>query len=172
MRPADRNQDYWDLGLCVFTVFAALVLYAAPTRLIEGPDLMPAWPLMVIFLWSGLRLRFMPPIVIFLIGLIQDLLTGAPMGVWALSYMAALTLTRFRGEDGMPRDLPPIWVRFCAAMLIAAGVAYAAGSLALGELADWRPIVIEAAASILMFPMLAFLSLRRRRSSRAGLIGG
>ena len=168
MRPADRNQDFWDLGLCVFTVFLALVLYAAPTRIIDGPDLMPAWPLMVVFLWSGMRPRFMHPVVVFFIGLIQDLLTGAPMGLWALSFMTAIAIARFRDEDGMPRDLPPIWVRFCLAMTIASAVAYLAGSWALEAFADWRPILIETAASILTFPLLAFISLRRRRGGRSG----
>jgi rod shape-determining protein MreD len=172
MRPTDRNHDWFDLALCVFTVIAGLLLYAAPTRLIDGPDIMPAWPLMAIFLWSGMRPRFMPPVIIFLIGLTQDLLTQSPLGVWAFSYMAAIALTRFRGDDGMPRDLPPIWLRFCLAMGAASLIAFGLGAWAVDGLPDWRKLLIESLSSILMFPLIAFVSLRRRRGSRSGLIGG
>lgn len=170
-KPGERNAPYWSALWCVFTVIAALLFQAAPTRLIEGITLMPTWPLMVIFLWAGLRPYFMPPVAVFAIGLTQDLLTGAPMGVWALSYLVSIAVFRFRGEDGMPRDLPPIVLRFAGTLLLAHAIAYAAGSFALGQPADWQPLIIEVIASILMFPMLAFLVLRRRRSRRSGFGG-
>jgi rod shape-determining protein MreD len=168
----DTNAIYWDLGFCVFTILLALIVQAAPTRLLDGVNIMPTWPLIAIFLWAGLRPSFMPPIVVFAIGLTQDLLTGAPMGVWAMSYLVALAAFRFRGEDGMPRDLPPVLLRFLFMLLLAHTVAYLVGSWALGQFADLMPLIVEATATILMFPLLAFLALRRRRSSRSGFIGG
>ena len=171
-KPVERRTAYWAAAACVLSVFAALVIQAAPTRLLDGVNLMPTWPLIAIFLWSGLRPHFMPPIVVFSIGLVQDLLTGAPMGVWALSYLVAMAVFRFRGEDGMPRDLPPILLRFGGTLLLAHAIAYGAGSWALGQFADIRPLIIEATATILMFPLIAYLALRRRRPSRTGFIGG
>lgn len=171
-RPTERRTPYWAALGCVLSVLAALLFHAAPTRLIEGISIMPTWPLMVIFLWSGLRPYFMPPIAIFVIGLIQDLLTGAPMGVWALSYLVSIAVFRFRGEEGMPRDLPPIVLRFAGTLLLAHTIAFLAGSVIPGNPANLQPLIIEAAASILMFPLLAFLVVRNRRSSRSGFIGG
>ncbi|MEA1942650.1 MAG: rod shape-determining protein MreD [Pseudomonadota bacterium] len=171
-KPTDRSTVWLSALLCIFTVLLALVMQAAPTRLIDGISVMPTWPLMAIFLWSGLRPHFMPPIVVFAIGLTQDLLTGAPMGVWALSYLVAIAVCRFRGEDGMPRDLPPVLLRFGATLLLAHGIAFAAGSFALEQMADLQLLIIELAATMLMFPLLAFLALRNRRSGRAGFIGG
>lgn len=170
-KPVERSSPIWPAVICVLSVLAALIVQAAPTRLIDGITVMPTWPLMAIFLWSGLRPRFMPPVAVFAIGLTQDLLTGAPMGVWALSYLVAISVFRFRGEDGMPRDLPPILARFAGTLLLAHGVAFAAGSFALEQMADFQPLIIEVLATILMFPLVAFLVLRRRRPSRAGLIG-
>lgn len=169
---SDRSMIWLSAALCIFTVLVALVMQAAPTRLVDGISVMPTWPLMAIFLWSGLRPHFMPPIVIFAVGLTQDLLTGAPMGVWALSYLVALSAFRFRGEDGMPRDLPPVLLRFGATLLLAHGIAFAAGSFALEQMADLRLLIIELAATMLMFPLLAFLAIPNRRSGRAGFIGG
>lgn len=170
--PTDRNSPWMAAAGCILSVLAALIVVAAPTRLFDGITVMPTWPLMAIFLWSGMRPQFMPPIAVFAIGLTQDLLTGAPMGVWALSYLVSIAVFRFRGEDGMPRDLPPVLVRFAGTLLLAHGIAFITGSLALEQMADLQPLIIEILATILMFPLLAFLVLRRRRASRTGFIGG
>lgn len=171
-KPNERQSSHWAAFGCALSIFLALVVQAAPTQLIDGVNIMPTWPLIAIFLWSGLRPHFMPPIIVFAIGLCQDLLTGAPMGVWALSYLVSIAAFRFRGEDGMPRDLPPILARFAGTLVLAHAIAFGAGSLALGQLADVRPLIIEATATMLMFPLIAYLALRRRRSSRTGFIGG
>ncbi|SDM32460.1 rod shape-determining protein MreD [Maricaulis salignorans] len=171
-KSSERQTPYWAAAACALSVFLALVVQAAPTQLVDGVNIMPTWPLIAIFLWAGLRPYFMPPILVFSIGLFQDLLTGAPMGVWALAYLVSISALRFRGEDGMPRDLPPILARFAGTLVLAHAIAYAAGSLALGQLADLRPLMIEATATMLMFPLIAHFALRRRRSSRTGFIGG
>jgi rod shape-determining protein MreD len=168
----ERRSSWWPVLACVLTVLLALVVQAAPTQLVEGVNIMPTWPLMAVFLWSGLRPGFMPPIAVFAIGLTQDLLTGAPMGVWALSYLVAMAAFRFRGEDGMPRDLPPIIARFAGTLLLSHTIAFVAGSATLPELADIRPLIIEATATMLMFPLFAYFALRNRRSRGTGFIGG
>lgn len=173
MRSSVERRSSWVPGaVCVVTVLLALIVQAAPTKLVDGVNIMPTWPLMAVFLWSGLRPHFMPPIAVFAIGLTQDLLTGAPMGVWALSYLISIAVFRFRGEDGMPRDLPPIFARFAGALLLSHTIAYVAGSLALGQMADMRPLIVEATATILMFPLLAWFTLKNRRSRSTGFIGG
>ena len=162
----------WPIAWCVLSIFFALIAYATPTKLLDGPHLMPTWPLMVLFLWANMRPRFVPPFTVFFVGLAQDLLTGAPMGVWALAYLAAISASRFRGEDGMPRDLGPIWIRFLMALAIAHALAFVAGSWANDQLADWYKLVLEFIASALTFPLIGHLVLRRRRGSRSGFIGG
>ena len=171
-KPNDRNSPWLAATGCLISVLLALIVQASPARLVDGLTIMPTWPLMAIFLWAGVRPHFMPPIAVFLIGLSQDLLTGAPMGVWALAYLVSISVFRFRGEDGMPRDLPPVLLRFGGTLLLAHGIAFAAGSFALEQMADLRPLLIEVAASILMFPLPAYLVLRRRRSRNTGFIGG
>lgn len=170
-KPTERRTSYWSGVACVLSVIVALILQAS--EIVEGVNvIMPSWPLMVIFLWAGLRPQFMPPIAIFTIGLLQDLLADSPMGIWALSYLISIAIFRFRGEDGMPRDLPPILLRFSGALVVSHLIAFAVGSLAQGQLTDGRVLMIKAIATILMFPLVAFLALRRRRGSRSGFIGG
>lgn len=160
--PIERRPPY---GLAIWaavSVILSLIVYASPAHLTQGPDLMPLLPLIVIFIWSSLRPRFMPPFIIFFIGIMQDLLTGGPMGIWALAYLTAMMIMRVRKEEGAPRELGPLWFRFVAVTAIATLVAWSAGSLAIGGPAAVQPMLIEAAASILMFPLIGLLTIRKR----------
>ncbi len=157
-------------GLAVWaavSIILSLMIYASPGRLAQGGSLMPMLPLITIFIWSSIRPRFMPPFVIFIVGLMQDLITGGPMGVWALAYVVALMIMRVREEDGAKREIGPIWFRFVGVVAIATFIAWCAGSLATGGPAAIRPMLVEAAATVLMFPLIGLLTIRKR-SSRSG----
>lgn len=160
--PIERRPPYGLAVWAAISVILSLIAYASPSHLTQGPDLMPLLPLIAIFIWSSLRPRFMPPFIIFFIGIMQDLLTGGPMGIWALAYLTAMMIMRVRKEEGAPRELGPLWFRFVAVTAIATLVAWATGSLAIGGPAAVRPMLVEAAASILMFPLIGLLTIRKR----------
>lgn len=160
--PIDSRQPYGLMVWAVISIILSLVFYSAPLRIASGPDLMPMLPLITLFIWSTVRPRFIPPIVIFIVGLLNDVLTGGVLGVWALAYLTALTIARSRDEDGPTREFGPVWIRFIVVLAIAMPVAWGAGSLAIGQLAPIRPLLIESVASGLMFPLLALLFIRRR----------
>ncbi|MCW5725694.1 MAG: rod shape-determining protein MreD [Maricaulaceae bacterium] len=167
--PIDRRPPYWTIALSVFVTLAALIFHATPARITGGPDLMPLLPLMSIFLWASLRPRFMPPIAIFAIGVAQDVLTGGPMGVWALAYLTAMAILRDRKEDSPVREVLPLWLRFSGVLAISVVVAWVVGSLAVGALAPVRSLLIEAVSTALMFPLVAMLVLRGR-APRTGIL--
>ena len=160
--PVDTRPPYGMMVWTVISLILALAFYAAPLRIANGPDLMPILPLMTLYIWSTVRPRFIPPIVIFIIGILNDVLTGGVLGVWALAYLTSLTIARSRDEDGPTREFGPVWVRFLVVLAIAIPVAWGAGSLAIGQLAPVRPLLIEGVASSLMFPLLALMFIRRR----------
>lgn len=165
--PIERRPPYGLAIWCAVTLLLALLLYATPARLTRTTDLMPLLPLITLFIWSTIRPYFIPPVVIFAVGILQDLLTGGAMGVWAFAYLVALTSMRVRKEDATTRDMGPLWFRFVATTAIAVGVAWIVGSLANGSPAPIQPMAIEAAASVLMFPLIALVSVRKRQSRGA-----
>jgi rod shape-determining protein MreD len=160
--PIDSRPPYGLMVWAVISILLSLIFYSAPLRIANGPDLMPMLPLITLFIWSTVRPRFIPPIVIFIVGLLNDVLTGGVLGIWALAYLTALTIARSRDEDGPTREFGPVWIRFIVVLAIAMPVAWGAGSLAIGQLAPVRPLLIESVASGLMFPLLALLFIRRR----------
>lgn len=165
--PIERRPPYGLAIWCAVTLLLALLIYAAPARLTRTTDLMPLLPLITLFIWSTIRPYFIPPVVIFAVGILQDILTDGAMGTWAFAYLVALTIMRVRKEDATTRDMGPLWFRFVATTAIAVVVAWIAGSLANGRPAPIQPMAIEAAASVLMFPLIALLSVRKRQSRGA-----
>lgn len=165
--PIERRPPYGLAIWCAVTLLLALLVYATPARLTRSTDLMPLLPLITLFIWSTIRPYFIPPIVIFIVGLLQDLLTGGPMGIWVFAYLLSLTIMRVRKEDATTRDMGPLWFRFVATIAIAVVFAWIAGSLANSSPAPIQPMAIEAAASILMFPLIALISVRKRSSRGA-----
>lgn len=160
--PIEKRPPYFLVLWCVVTNILALVLHATPSRITEGPDWMPLWPLISLFLWSTIRPRFIPPIVIVAVGLVQDVLTGGPMGVWAASYLLAMIIMRTRREEGGPRELFPLWLRFAGVAAITFATAWAIGSLTLGMPAQVTSILIEAAVTLAIFPLIALIAVRGR----------
>ena len=160
--PIENRPPYLLMVWAVISLIMSLAFYAAPLRIAGGPDLMPMLPLMTLFIWSTVRPRFIPPIVIFIVGILNDVLTGGVLGVWALAFLTSMTIARSRDEDGPNREIGPVWIRFLVTLLIAVIVAWSAGSLAIGQMAPVRPLLIEAVASGVMFPLIAFFSIRRR----------
>ncbi len=152
----------------VVTLTLALFLHAAPTRLPQGPDLLPLLPLMTLYIWSCRRPDFVSPAVIFLVGLLQDLLIGGPMGVWAFSYLVAFGVARHRDVDAQGLDPGPATVRFAALAAIAFLVAWLTASAALGALVGGGPLLAEAVFTILVFPVFAWAFIRRRERGAFG----
>jgi len=165
MRPSvERNNGGADLVLFVVTMLVALVLHALPSRLGGGPDLAPAFPLIALFIWSVRQPWFISPPVLLLVGVFQDLLAGAPMGVWALSFLVAFSVLRLRETDGAG-EVGPLALRFALTAGAAFGVAWGAGSFAIGAPVAPGPLITEAVLTILLFPIFAWAFARRKERS-------
>ncbi len=119
----------------IVTMLIALILHALPSRLGSGPDLAPAFPLIALFIWSVRQPWFISPPVLLLVGVAQDLLAGAPMGVWALSFLVAFSVLRLRETDGAG-EVGPLALRFTLTACAAFGVAWGRGPSRLAPL--WR----------------------------------
>lgn len=165
MRPSvERGNGGADLIFFIVTMLLALVLHALPSRLGSGPDLAPAFPLIALFIWSVRQPWFISPPVLLLVGVFQDLLAGAPMGVWALSFLVAFSALRIRETDGAG-EVGPLALRFALTAAAAFGVAWGAGSFAIGAPVAPGPLITEAILTILLFPIFAWLFARRKERS-------
>lgn len=159
--PLDRRSAWPTLLGMFVTLVASLLIHAAPTRLPNGADMLPLIPLITLYIWAVRRPRYVSPWLLFIAGLLQDLLIGGPMGVWALAYLVAFAIARPREEEG-GGEIGPMSIRFAVLTLIALVIAWAAGSVALGQPAATADVVTEGILTIILFPGFAFLFARKK----------
>jgi rod shape-determining protein MreD len=144
------------LALSPFLLGLALILVSMfPLRLSEGYLVTPAFALMPIYFWTLYRPDLMPPIAVFWLGLVQDLLTGGPIGLWCLIYLFTygflasqrlFLLTRIQGRG---------WQGFGLTMAVATLIAWATGTFVYGEFLSPWPLIIQGIVSVVLYPLVA-----------------
>jgi rod shape-determining protein MreD len=143
--------------LCVPAGSTALLLLlcAAPLGLPAQAELQPAIALACVFFWSLFRPASMPPAVVFLLGLLADLLGLGPPGVGALVLLIAHGLA-FRWRHELSRQgFAIVWLAFVAIAAGAAALGWGLTSLLRFRLLPLLPAVFEWALAAGSYPALA-----------------
>jgi len=154
--------------VAVITPFLCSVIAVAlanmPVSLLGGLVPPPLFALMPVYFWCLVRPDLMPPALAFAIGILEDLFSGGPPGVWAAAFVAAYAVVdrqrdTFAGLSGIGAILG-----FAAAMLVASITAYIIVSIYYGLLPPIAPLVVEIAVSVLFYvPAAIALGFLHRR---------
>ena len=115
----------------------------------------PVLALAPIYFWVLVRPDLMPPFVVLLLGLLEDLLSGGPPGVWAAGFLAAYTLTDrqrevFAGLSGLGAI-----IGFGAAMMTAGAATYVLASIVYWRPAPFAPLLLECVETVIFYPAMA-----------------
>ncbi len=146
------------IGVC------AVILANLPFEPLGGVLPAPLLALMPVYFWGLVRPDLMPPAVAFLLGVLQDLLSGGPPGVWALAFVAVYAIIDtqrdfFAGLSGLGAILG-----FALAMLIAGLTAYGVGAFYDWQLPPSLPLIAEIAISVVVYiPVVLFFGVVHRR---------
>jgi rod shape-determining protein MreD len=140
------------------------ILANVPVSVSGGIVPPPVLALMPVYYWCLVRPDLMPPFAVLIIGILQDLLSGSPPGVWTVSFVAAYALVdrereSFAGLSGVGAILG-----FAAAMLTAGATAYGIIAIYYWKLPPLGPILLEIAVSVVFYiPILVILGFLHRR---------
>jgi rod shape-determining protein MreD len=145
------------------TVLAAL-LSIEPLHLDGYAALTPAFTLMATYHWTIYRPNLLPAPWLFLIGTIQDLLSGGLLGVTAVTLLLARATVVPHRHYLVDRPLPFIWAGFTLLTGGAMLLSWALYSLLAAELLDLRRPVLRAVLTIAVFPIASFLLGRSQRA--------
>jgi rod shape-determining protein MreD len=140
-----------------FCAIFLAILANVPVSVTGGVVPPPLLALMPIYYWCLVRPDLMPPFAVLMIGILQDLLSGSPPGVWTVSFVAAYALVdrereSFAGLSGVGAILG-----FAAAMLAAGATAYTIIAIYYWNLPPLGPILIEIAVSVVFYIPIAVL---------------
>lgn len=140
----------------LLAVFAA-ILANLPVSVTGGLVPTPLLALAPIYFWVLVRPDLMSPFAVLTLGLIEDLLSGGPPGLWAAGFLAAFALAdrnrdAFAGLSGIGAVLG-----FAAAMFAAAGVTFVLGAVIYGRLPPMAPLLLQSVVTIIFYPLLAVI---------------
>jgi rod shape-determining protein MreD len=154
------------LGRASLPVLAAVVLMVLAAAPVGLPGLVAAVALPSVFFWSVFRPAAMPPPAVFALGLLQDLLTLAPLGSGVVILLLAHGLAVRWRRVLARRSFLAVWLTFCG---------FAAGATGLGFLLQavlgWRmPAatsgLLQLALATGLYPVLALFLTRAHEAMR------
>ena len=146
------------------TTALVLLATAAPLGLPGQPELQASAVLCCVFFWSLFRPASMPPAVVFVIGLLSDLLGYAPPGVSVLTLLLTHGLALRWRRVLVRMGFLLVWFSF---ILVAAGAAcleWALTSLLTLRLLPPGAAFFEAALSAGLYPVLAVMLTRAHQT--------
>ena len=141
-----------------------VIILALPIRPFEGLAPTPIFPLVVVFFWSIYGPNYMPPFSVFTIGLLQDLLTGGPLGLWAAVYLVTQFVIASQRSYFLGREQKVVWLGFALAAIGASILLWLVMSLMAGVLLPIGALSIQMLATVAIYPLfgLAFRQLHHR----------
>lgn len=131
-----------------------MVLAAGPTGV---PALVPAVALPCIVFWSIFRPGAMPPPAVFCLGLLQDLLTLAPIGIGLVTLLVAHALAVSWRRFLARQSFLFVWLAFCGFAAGTAGLGFLLTALLAFSLPPLAPAMHEAVLTAGLYPAFAFV---------------
>ncbi len=139
--------------LSLLLVFISVIPFRLP-----GFDVVtPSFLAISVFYWTIHRPYLMPAIVVFFLGLIQDMITGMPFGLTSLMMLAVYAISLTQRQVFVGKPFIQLWWGF---MLVNFGISLLTWlvaciySLALIPI---LPVMVQSGLTILMFPLLAWV---------------
>lgn len=150
--------------LPVATVVLAMLVSLQPIHIPGYAAVAPAFTLMAVYHWTIYRPDLLPALALFIVGTVQDLLSGALPGVTALTLLLARTVLLGQRRQFVNRPFPFSWAGFTILSASAMLFLWALNSLLASEMLDFRSTVFCAVLTISLYPVASFLLGRSRRT--------
>ena len=151
--------------LTPFAISAALILLSViPIQVPAIGSVAPNLGLVAVFYWTVYRPDLMPAIAVLPLGLWQDLLNGAPLGLNALTLLIVYGVIVFQRIFFRGKSFLVVWWAFGLTAAFAAFVFWLAVVGWHLRYVDPTPLVFQAVLTLAMFPFLYWLLSRVQRS--------
>jgi rod shape-determining protein MreD len=150
--------------LPIATTLLASTIAILPVTVPGYAALTPALTLMAVYHWTIYRPDQLPPIGVFAIGLAQDLLSGAPVGVGALMLLLARAAVLRGRRYFINRTFPFVWTGFALLAAPAILAEWALDCLLKLSFFDLRSTMFRTVLTIAVFPVASFALGRIQRA--------
>jgi rod shape-determining protein MreD len=158
-----RNDPFPASALPFLTMLLLVVVSLMPLRIPSYASVTPEFALMGVFHWTVYRPALLPPVVLFLIGVAFDLVTGAPLGLTSLLFLVTRGVVLRQRQFFVGRQFAFVWFGFT---VTAAGVvllAWLVGSTFNAVFLDLRPVLLQWVLTVAFYPAVSWCLQRLQR---------
>lgn len=141
-----------------------VVLNAIPLPVPDYRSIVPLVPLMAIYYWALYRPELMPIGAVFLVGILEDVLTGAPLGLNAFLFLLVHSLIRSRRRLIAGKGFTVAWIVFMLVVLGAGVVSWLVAALLYDAPIRLEPAVTQLTLTLALYPCLAWFLIRVQRA--------
>jgi rod shape-determining protein MreD len=143
--------------------FAIVLIGVVPLRIPLFGPISPLLALIPIYYWGVHRPDLMPFVVVFLIGLFHDVLTGAPLGVHSFIYLIChfLVISQRRVLSG--KNVLLLWWGFLIVTLIAVTLEWLVFSAFNLVLMPVEPLAFRVLITAALFPLFGWMMIQLHR---------
>ena len=153
--------DLWARNATPFGIAVLLViLNVVPTPILDYAAVTPPLALIAVYHWAIYRPNLLPLTAVFVIGLLQDILSGAPLGVYVLVFLTAYGAVLSQRRFLAGKSFLIYWMGFSITAFGAGIESWLLASIWNLAILDFRFIIFQYLISLGLFPILAWLFLR------------
>ena len=156
-----RRLRHWIVALAPLASSVALVMATAmPLYLPHVGSVTPQLGVAAVFYWSIYRPDLMSYGSAFAVGIVADVLSGAPLGITALALVVVRRLVLAQRRFFLGKPFHVLWSGFLIVALAASLVVWIASSLYLFTLLAVVPLTLRTLVTVALFPVVAWLLAR------------
>ena len=140
--------------------FLLLLVNVIPMRVPRFSQVVPMLALIAVYHWAVYRPQLLPPAAVFLIGVLQDILMGTPIGVGPLVLLAVYGSVLYQQRFFVGKSFVVVWLAFAAMTAGALVLSWVALSIFNTTLIDHRALLFQYGLTVGFFPLVAWLFMR------------
>jgi rod shape-determining protein MreD len=140
------------IGVPMLQVAIATILFGIPIKAFGLQLPQPIFPMTLAFAWAVIRPSILAPFAVLILGVIQDLYWGGPLGLWPLCLLIAYAIA-FMGRSmmaGQNRLILWAWYGLATATAMVAGYLFV--MLDARSTPGLIPMVWQFLATIVLYP--------------------
>jgi rod shape-determining protein MreD len=107
-----------------------------------------------IYFWTIYRPQFVPYVLIFITGILLDLLSGGLVGLNTLCFMIIGIIVRGQRRFLLGQSWPVVWAGYCVAVTIVMILHYLVYSLSSAIFLPFIPLIFNLVISYLLYPLV------------------
>lgn len=141
------------------TVFCVLfvLISVLPIPVRGYSSIVPMLALACVFFWAIHHPRLLPPVVVFAIGLVQDILAGAPTGLGTVVLLVAYGVTVSQRRFFHNRSFVQVWTGFAVVAAAAAALSWLLAVMVGGPFTPPRAAIFQYLLTLAVYPLVTWV---------------